>query len=183
MPYSWCLVYLNAINTHWGWVTLICVGKLTIIVSHNGLSHGRHNAIIWTNAGILLNQSLGNKLQRNSYIFIQENAFQNVVCEMAAILSWFQYVKYRLASDVSQTGMCLDTIYGRPWTRASGALQGPSFEPRKETEIGYCRHAFHIKYGVCVGSRVVHASRAYWTLPDQGPFCVCTQPMTDDVTV
>ena len=40
--------------THWGPVTHICVGTLTIIVSENGLSPGRRQAIIWTNAGILL---------------------------------------------------------------------------------------------------------------------------------
>ena len=40
--------------THWGRVSHICVGKLTIIGSANGLSPGRRQAIIWTNAGILL---------------------------------------------------------------------------------------------------------------------------------
>ena len=35
-------------------MTYICVGKLTIIGSDNGLSPGRRQAIIWTNAGILL---------------------------------------------------------------------------------------------------------------------------------
>ena len=35
-------------------MTHICVGNLTIIVSDNGLSPGRRQAIIWTNAGILL---------------------------------------------------------------------------------------------------------------------------------
>ena len=39
--------------THWGRVTHICVSKLTIIASYNGLSPGRRQAIIWTNAGIL----------------------------------------------------------------------------------------------------------------------------------
>ena len=39
---------------HWGCVTHICVGKLTIIGSDNGLSPGRRQAIICTNAGILL---------------------------------------------------------------------------------------------------------------------------------
>ena len=42
------------ILTHWGRVTHIWVGKLTIIDSDNGLSPGRRQAIIWTNAGILL---------------------------------------------------------------------------------------------------------------------------------
>ena len=39
--------------THWGRVTHICVGEMTIIISDNGLSPGRCQAIIWTNAGIL----------------------------------------------------------------------------------------------------------------------------------
>ena len=38
--------------THWGRVTQICVSKLTIIVSDNGLSPGRRQANIWTNDGI-----------------------------------------------------------------------------------------------------------------------------------
>ena len=45
--------------THWGRVTHICVSKLTIIGSDNGLSPGRRQAIIWTNAGILLIRLLG----------------------------------------------------------------------------------------------------------------------------
>ena len=45
--------------THWGRVTHICVGKLTIIASDNGLWPGRRQAIIWTNTGILLIEPLG----------------------------------------------------------------------------------------------------------------------------
>ena len=45
--------------THWGRVTHICVSKLTIIGSDNGLSPGRRKAIIWTNAGILLIRTIG----------------------------------------------------------------------------------------------------------------------------
>ena len=37
----------------------ICISKLTIIGSDNGLSPGRRQAISWTNAGILLIQTLG----------------------------------------------------------------------------------------------------------------------------
>ena len=61
-------------------MTHICVGNLTIIGSDNGLSPGRRQAIIWTNAGILLIGPLGKN-------FIEENVFECVVCEMAAILS------------------------------------------------------------------------------------------------
>ena len=45
--------------THWGRVTHICASKLTIIGSDNGLSPGRHQAISWTNVGILLIRTLG----------------------------------------------------------------------------------------------------------------------------
>ena len=41
-------------SIHWGRVTHICVGNLTIIGSDNGLSPGRRQAIIRTNAGMLL---------------------------------------------------------------------------------------------------------------------------------
>ena len=40
--------------THWGRVRHICVSKLTIIGSDNGLSPGRRQAIIWTNEVIFL---------------------------------------------------------------------------------------------------------------------------------
>ena len=43
----------------WGRVTHTCVSKLTSIVSDNGLSPRRRQAIIWTNARILLIGPLG----------------------------------------------------------------------------------------------------------------------------
>ena len=45
--------------THWCRVTHICVGTNTNIGSDNGLSPGRRQAIIWTNAGILLSGPFG----------------------------------------------------------------------------------------------------------------------------
>ena len=53
---QWCGPYEL---THWGRVTHICVSKRTIIGSDNGLPPGRRQAIIWTNAGILLIGPLG----------------------------------------------------------------------------------------------------------------------------
>ena len=53
-------------------MTHICVNKLTIIGSDNGLSPGRRQAIIWTNAGILLIGSLGTKF---SEILIEIHTF------------------------------------------------------------------------------------------------------------
>ena len=52
--------------THWGRVTHICVSRLTITCSDNGLSPGRRQAIIWTNAGILLIGALGTNFSENS---------------------------------------------------------------------------------------------------------------------
>ena len=45
--------------THWGWAMHICISKLTITGSDNGLSLGWRQAIVWTNAGILLIRTLG----------------------------------------------------------------------------------------------------------------------------
>ena len=50
MNQCWLTVHL----THWGRVTHICVSKLTIIGSDNGLSPDRRQAIIRTNDGLLL---------------------------------------------------------------------------------------------------------------------------------
>ena len=58
--------------THWGRVTHICVGKLISIGSDNGLSPGRRQAIIWTNAGILL---IGTLATNFSEILIEIHSF------------------------------------------------------------------------------------------------------------
>ena len=55
----WCHCNFLAGLTHWGRVTHICIVKLTIFGSDNGLSVDRRQAIIWTNAGLLLIGPLG----------------------------------------------------------------------------------------------------------------------------
>ena len=45
-------------------MTHICVSKSTIIGSDNGLSPGRRQAIIWTNAGILLIRTLATNFSK-----------------------------------------------------------------------------------------------------------------------
>ena len=86
----------SASLTHWGRVPHLCVSKLTNIGSDNGLSPRRRQAIIWTNAAILLIRPLGTnvreKINSNVHIFMQENAFENIVWERVAILSQPQYV-------------------------------------------------------------------------------------------
>ena len=58
--------------THSGRVMHICVSKLTIIGSDNGLSPDRRQAIIWTNTGIFLIGPLGTNF---SEILIANHTF------------------------------------------------------------------------------------------------------------
>ena len=90
---------IHLLLTHWGRVAQRCVGKLAIIVSDNGLSPKRHQAIIWTSAGILLIGPLGTTFSEmliEIQIFHSRKCTWNVVCEMASILPRPQYVKHAI---------------------------------------------------------------------------------------
>ena len=77
--------------THWGRVTHICVSKLTIIGSDNGLSPNRRKAIIWTNAGLLSIGPLGTN-------------FAEILIEILT----FSFKKMRLnVSSAKQCPFCL----------------------------------------------------------------------------
>ena len=58
-PYNACNESRIVFMSYSGRVTHIYVSNLIIIGSDNGLLPGRHQAIIWTNAGILLIEPLG----------------------------------------------------------------------------------------------------------------------------
>ena len=93
----------------------MCVSKLTIIDSDSGLSPGWHQAIIWTNAGMLLigpsGTNFSEMLIEIQYIFIQENVFANVVRKMVAILYQPQCFKWnRRLGAVSIWRWCLTSI-------------------------------------------------------------------------
>ena len=81
----WTLLqsYAARILTHWGRVTHICVSKLTIIGSDNGLSPGRRQAIFWTNAEILLIGSLGTNLSE-ILVGIQKLPFKKMHLKMSS---------------------------------------------------------------------------------------------------
>ena len=70
--------------THWGRVTHICVGKLTIIGSDNGLSPERRQAITWTNAGILLIGPLGTNFSK-ILIGIQTFSLKKIHLKMSSV--------------------------------------------------------------------------------------------------
>ena len=61
----------------------ICVSKLSIIGSDNGLSPDRPQAIIWTNAGILLIGTLGTNFNEIS-IWIQTFSFKKMHLNMSS---------------------------------------------------------------------------------------------------
>ena len=66
------------------------------IGSDNGLSPIRHQSIILTNAGLSQIEPLETNFSENSnkvHFFIQEDAYQNSECEMAAILFRRTWVK------------------------------------------------------------------------------------------
>ena len=96
--------------THWGRVTHICVSKLTIIGSDNGLSPDRRQTIIWTNAGLLLIAPLGT----------------NFSAILIGILA-FSFKKMRLkVSSAKRRPFCLglNVLRESPVTSVQGPLVG-----------------------------------------------------------
>ena len=64
-------------------MTHICVSKSTSIGSDNGLSSGRHQAIIWTSAGILLIRPLGTNFSE-ILIGVQTFSFKKMELNMSS---------------------------------------------------------------------------------------------------
>ena len=91
--------------THWGRVTHICVGKRTIIGPDNDMSPGRHQAIIWTNAWVLLIKTLetnfSDSLIEIQIFWLKNKTLENVSCEMLSISSRPQCVNSLRPSDAS----------------------------------------------------------------------------------
>ena len=78
-----CQIKVRYMLTHWGRVTHICVSKLSIIGSDNGLSPGRRQAIIWTIARILLVGPLGTNFSE-ILIGIQTFSFKKMHLKMSS---------------------------------------------------------------------------------------------------
>ena len=91
----------------------ICVSEITMrpfrqwLVAWPALSHYLsqcYNIVNWT-----LRNKIQWNLTQNSYIFIQENAFENVVWKMADILSRLQYIRpFRTSFGETQCDDCLN---------------------------------------------------------------------------
>ena len=102
---------LGMFLTHWGRVTHICVNNLTVIGSDNGLSPGQHQAIIWTNDGILLIGPLGTNF---SEVLIEIHTFSlkkihskmssgkwrpSCLCLNVLMISWIQLPQHSLVNS------------------------------------------------------------------------------------
>ena len=113
--------------THWGRVTHICVSKLTTIVSDNGLSPGRRQAIIWTNAGILLIRPWGTN-------------FNEMLIEILTLS--FMKMRFKVSS-AKYRPFCLGlNVLTVPWrflrpTRTHLGLTGPRSVPCWPHELWY----------------------------------------------
>ena len=98
---------------NWGWVTHICVSKLTIIGSDNGLSPGQHQAIICSNDGTLLIRPLGTNFSE-SLIEIHPFLFKNMHLEMSSA----EWQRFCLSLNVLSTHKHTTYPYisgPRPW--------------------------------------------------------------------
>ena len=82
-PRPHCGTVQHKCLTHWGRVTHICIGNLTIIGSDNGLSPGWRQAITWTNVGILLIGPLGTNFSE-MLIGIHTFSFKKIHLKMSS---------------------------------------------------------------------------------------------------
>ena len=116
--------------THWGRVTHICVSKLTIIGSDNGMSPALRQAIIWTNVGILLIWPLGINFNE---ILIEFNtvSFKKMYLKM----SYAKWRLFRLGLDVLINYFCIE--YFGLWTLRCQDINRSIYGHR--SSIGSCR--------------------------------------------
>ena len=116
--------------THWGRVMHICVGKLTIIGWDNSLSPGRRQAIISTNAGILLIGPLGTN-------------FSEILSEIQS----FSFKKMHLKmSSVKWRPFCFGLNVFTHWGGRSWSTSVPSMVywlTNLRHYLGYCCHVIH----------------------------------------
>ena len=129
------IMYSDSNNalTHWGRVTHICVGKLTIIGSDNGLSPGRRQAIIWTNAGILLIGPLGTNF---SEILIEIDIFSFKKMHLKV-----SFAKLRpFCLGLNELSTVLSVMYYSTLRNTNNSIMHIKFFPIPHLSISWCWH-------------------------------------------
>ena len=106
-------------STNWGWMTHICVSKLTTIGSDNGLLPDRRQAIIWTIYGVSLIKPLGinfGDILSEIHIFsFKKLHLEDVVCKMVCISSRPQCVDIQPPQTILQRRHLTYTIFTIHW--------------------------------------------------------------------
>ena len=116
----WTHLYIGTPSlTQWGQVTHICISKIITIGSDDGLSPGRHQAIIWTNVGILSIGPLGINF---SEILIKINtfSFKKMHLTMLSAKRWL----FRLSLNDLNEWQWLDWMTGCLFSSPGYGCQG-----------------------------------------------------------
>ena len=150
--------------THWGRVTQICVGNLTIIGSDNGSTPGRRQANIRTNVGILLIGSLGTDFSDILFICIyledmhkhmpyihqiiaikmlmRDNVGSKVLlCYLVAIIS--SCLSYREPTFQGNVGLLVFSLYTVNLQHDSHNMLRSYLEISNLGPFGYHKKSFH----------------------------------------
>ena len=139
-----------AIETHWGRVIHICVSKLTIIGSDNGLSPGRRETIIWFNVEIF-NWTIRNKCSQivvEIYTFL----FQKMYLKMSSAKSGPFCLSLKVFMDVTNcksTGFALkSTSPCMAWWLHNGRRIEIRHDHAKHVQelLDYVRFSYLLKY-------------------------------------
>ena len=141
-------------TTHWGRVMHICISKLTIIGSDNGLLPGWHQAIIWTNAGILLIWSLGTNFSEMS-IEIYTFSFKKMHLKMSSGKWWPFCLTLNVVNIASGKGLWLVThlapnhYLNQCWLVSLTNMNKLLWNLNKNTDISFQENAFeYVVYNV-----------------------------------
>ena len=137
--------------SHWGRVTHICVGNLTIIGPDNGLSPGRRQAIIWTNAGILLTGPWGTNFSEN-LIGIHTFSFKKMHLKMSSA----KWRPFGLCHNVLKEKL----IYGDLVTPIGGVPIDPTHSSHNPPVSYPTMHHFVTEMCTCV----VHCGIFVWVV-------------------
>ena len=112
MVQLWCICgLLCCCCFNWGRVTHICIGNINIIGSDNGLSPGRCQAIILTNARVLLFGPLGTKFSDILNLKPSSAKWESFCLGLNVLTSF-----YNLAAKVYETPIniyCQKLVYCR----------------------------------------------------------------------
>ena len=161
---NWSSIFSEYWLTHWGWVTHICIGKLTIIASDNGLSPGQCQAIIWTNAGILLIGPLGTKFNE-ILIEIHTFSFKKMHLKMTSakwrsfclgpnVLMLFLILPQTISDEVGNKVKLYSLLYFIFFKRKCSKITKKfiHFHSRKCTWNVVCEVAFILSWPQCVNA-------------------------------